>query len=910
MSVRWLMRALVLVASPAIDRDMVVGDLDEEWEERIRPSLGRVAAELWYARESLSLVFGLLRDRLRARWEREPQPRGSARPEGLRPASMRARHRLNGAPVHERGWRNGWATDFRHTVQGLARQPGFTITALLTLGLGVGATVVMFTLVHAAYLLPLPYPDADRLVKVFTGYENSLEGRNPISPLTWQDAENRRDLVDATEVWERRSYHLRDDSGTVRRVEGARVSAGLFGLMGATPAVGRLFLQAEATPGADGAVILSHVMWTQSFGGDSAVLGTTLVLDGGGYEVVGVLEPGFELIRGAELWIPLALGSEWYEPGRRGWEFLETVARLDEGVTPAIAAAGLTDQLVQEAPDRVANVGQRVNVIPLREHLVGDTGAVLLVLLAAVTLVLLIGCANVMNLLLARAESRRHEFALRRALGSGARRLGRLVVLETFLLTAAAGALGVVGAVAVTRAIAASPPANVAALGELAVGWPVVLFAVAVSAGTALLFGMAPVASALTSAPSEVLRESTGRAGGSAYGARIRSGLVVMEVALAVVLVFGVGVTAESFRRLTTMVTGFEADGKLAVKLETPVEGYGGVERGEVYRRIFDRVRALPSVSQAALTYALPLTGVVWSASFDLVEPDPSVADAALGGNMRPVSPGYFRTMGIPLLSGRVLNATDEPGAPPVVVVDEAVARRAWPGRSPLGERIELEVFLGDMQEATVVGVVGNVRDRDLATPGAGHVYFSAWQSPQREMILVAASTGDLLSLAPQIGAVVAEVDARIPVYDVRPLSSLVDATLASPRLGLLLMSTFGAVALLLAAVGVYGVVSYTVVLRTREISTRIALGATPGKVLAMVLRRVTLLWLAGGVAGSIVALAAASIAEGLLFEMDRGNPMILVAAVLGLGLVAVASTTAPARRAARLDGIEVLRRG
>ncbi len=545
-------------------------------EERIRPGVGKLAGELWYVRESLSLVFGLLRARLRARWERDGQSDPGAPVENSRQVPKLNRRRVIRLAGHERDWRNGWATDFRQTAHGLARQPGFTITALLTLGLGVGATVVMFTLVHAAYLLPLPYPDADRLVKVFTGYENSLEGRNPISPLTWQDAENRRDLVDATEVWERRSYHLSDDSGTVRRVEGVRVSVGLFGLTGATPAVGRLFLEAEAAPGADGAVILSHVMWTQSFGGDSGVLGTTLVLDGGGYEVVGVLEPGFELIRGAELWVPLALGPEWYEPGRRGWEFLETVARLDEGITPAVAAAGLTDQLEQEAPDRVANVGQRVNVIPLREHLVGDTGAVLLVLLAAVTLVLLIGCANVMNLLLARAESRRHEFALRRALGSGARRLARLVVLETFLLTAAAGALGVAGAVAVTRAIAASSPANVAALGELTVGWPVVLFAVAVSAGTALLFGMASVASALTSAPSEVLRESTGRAGGSAYGARIRSGLVVMEVALAVVLVFGVGVTAESFRRLTTMVTGFEADGKLAVKLATPVEGYGG----------------------------------------------------------------------------------------------------------------------------------------------------------------------------------------------------------------------------------------------------------------------------------------------------------------------------------------------
>ena len=910
MSARWLVRLLLLAASRPSDRDMVVGDLDEEWEERVRSRLGQLAAQRWYVCEGLSLLMALLWDRIRAPWERPAMAPSIASSKASRPVPIGNLLSLTGAPMNEAHSTTGWIQDFRQTLNGLVRQPGFTVIAVLTLGLGVSGTVVMFTLVHAAYLRPLPYPDADRLVKVFTGYENNLEGRNAVAPLTWQDARNRPDLIESIEVWESRSYHMRGDGGAVRRVDGVRASTGLFQLLGAAPTVGRLFLSEEGNPGRDRSVVLSHGMWTQSFGGDAAVLGATVVLDGVGYQVVGVLEEDFELVRGAELWVPLALGPDWYAPDVRGWEFLETVARLGEGVTPAVAAAGLTDQLEQEAPDRVADVGQRVNVVALREHLVGDTGAALMALLTAVGMVLLIGCANVMNLLLARSETRRREFALRRALGSGARRLARLVFLETSLLSAAAGTLGVAGAVAITGAIGASPPDTIVDLGKLTVGWPVVLFAVVVSAATALLFGLVPVASALTSEPSEVLRGATGRAGGSGRGARLRSALVVMEIALAVVLVFGVGIAAESFRRLNTVATGFEPGGKLALELEAPAEGYSDAERGEVYRRILDRVRTLPGVSQAAVTYALPLTGVAWSGSFERLDPDPLVPETALGGNMRPVSPGYFRLMGIPLLSGRLLDDGDDLGAASVVVIDETVARRAWPGASPLGERIRLPVFLGevaDVEEATVVGVVGDVRDRDLATPGSGHVYFSAWQSPQREMTLVVATAGDVHALTPQIRAAVAEVERQVPVYDAREVASLVDATLASPRLGLLMMGAFGAVALLLAAVGVYGVVAYTVALRTSEICTRIALGATPGNVLATVLRGVSVLWIAGAVSGSIGATIVRSIAGGLVFEMDGGNPTILLVAVVGLGMVALMAAIVPARRAARLDGIEVL---
>lgn len=802
---------------------------------------------------------------------------------------------------------NGWLQDVRQTARGLLRAPSFTIVAVLTLAVGIGGTVIMFTLVHAAYLRPLPYPDADRLVRVFTAYENDLAGRNAIAPLTWQDAVERRDLVRAAEVWQPRSYHL-SDAGTVRRVMAARVSPGLLPLMGATPTLGRLFVKDEGVPGGDRTVILSHDMWAQSFGADAGVIGRTIELDDAGYQVVGVLAPDFALVKGAELWVPLALGPEWYTPGRRGWEFLQAIARLRDGVTPSMAANGLTQQLGREAPDRVANVGQRVNVVPLREHLVGDAGQVLLVLLAAVSMVLVIASANVMNLVLARAEIRRREFALRRALGAGAARLARLVVLETIALSTAGGVLGVGAAIAITRIISTAPPQSLADLGRLTVGWQVVLFAAVLSLGTGLLFGMLPVLGALGLRPGEVLKATGGRAAGSIRGSQIRATMVIAEAALAVVLVFGVGTTAESFRHLTAVAPGFEPGNAVAVNLEMPVEGDGAAQRGEAYRRVLDRVRALPGVSQAVLTYALPLTGVQWSASFDLKEPNPSLPEAALGGNLRPVSPGYFRTMGIPLIEGRPLEDSDAPGAPPVVVIDETLAQRVWSGRSPIGERIDLGVFVGGNREARVVGVVGNVRDRSLSTPPSAHIYFSAWQSPQRRMILVVRPATEDLALTASIRAAIAEVEPRLPVYDVRPVSSVISDSLAAPRLSLLLMGCFAAVALTLAAIGVYGVLSYTVALRTREIGTRIALGATPSSVLGLMLRQVTGLWLVGGIVGGILVFGARSAIQGLLFQVNTGNPVFLGAAIAGLGLVAVAAGAIPARRAARMDCVEALR--
>jgi predicted permease len=889
---RQLFRIMVSLSAPANRREMIIDDLDEEWTYRIRPQVGLLQAHLWYVKESISLVLVFQRDRVSGKWRTHTRPR----------------RRTNGSsPMRIDGFGNGWWQDMRQTVRGLLRTPSFSTIAVLTLAVGMGGTVIMFSLVHAAYLRPLPYPNANQLVRIFTAYEHDLNGRNAISPLTWQDAAQRPELLSDTEVWERRSYHLSDE-GSVRRVPAVRVSPGLFSLLGATPAIGRLFIDDDAIIGGEHSVILSHQAWVQSFGADSAILNRSIVLDDAGYRVVGVLEPDFPLVRDAQMWVPLALGPEWYEGGRRGWEFLEAAGELREGISPAVAGNGLTQQLALEAPDRVERVGQRVNVVPFKEHLVGDAGAVVLVLLAAVIMVLVIGSANVMNLVLARSETRRREFALRRALGAGSGRLARLVVLETLSLSVAGGVTGLLAAAVIMRVVSAAPPDSLASLTPLTVGWQVAAFAAALSISTGLLFGLAPAIGSLGSHPGEALRAAASRNAGSIGGRRFRAALVVSEVALAVVLVFGVGVTAESYRRMTAVEPGFEASEAVAVNLEMPGQGYSGAQRGQTYQRILERVHALSGVSQAALTYALPLTGVQWSASFDLVEPNPSLPESALGANMRPVSPGYFAAMNIPVIEGRVLEDADAPGAPPVVVVDETLARRVWPGRAPIGQRIDLGVFLGGERQATVVGVVGNVLDLGFSSPPSAHLYFSAWQSPQRRMILVAETAGDAQVLAAAIRSAVAQVEPRVPVYDVRPVSSVIAESLEAPRSSLLLMGAFAGVALLLAAIGVHGVLSYTVALRTREIGTRMALGATPTGVVRLILRQVTLLWMAGSVVGGVAAFSLSALVRRMLFDVNPSQPVFVATAIVGLGMVALVAGVVPARRAARLDCIEALR--
>ncbi|NIP60907.1 MAG: FtsX-like permease family protein, partial [Gemmatimonadetes bacterium] len=654
-----LVRALLVRLLPEDERDAAIGDLDEELRTRVLPRRGRAGAALWYLREAGSLLASYLWDRIRG----APAPDRASRPDegGMTMETMR---------------------DAMHATRVIRREPLVSLVVILTLALGIGANAAIFSVVNAALLRELPYPRAERLVRIFNGFEGS-DGTFALSPLDWRDVESRPDLVEAVGVYGETSYHLTIDSREARRLEVARTSPGLLDLLGFRAEVGRGFRPEEAEPGRHRSVILSHRIWTSAFGADPGIVGRTITLDEESYEVVGVAPPDFRVPLQADVWVPLALEpGVWYVPDRRGWEFLYAYGHLSEGVTPEVAARGLTARLAETAPDRVADNGQHLLVRDLREHMVGDTGRALTLLLAAVGFVLLIACANLANLLLARAEARSREFAIRRALGAGTASVARLVFLETLALAAAGGLTGLALARGILGLLARLEVEALAPFGRISVDPGVLAFTAAVTTVTALLFGLGPALRASGADSQGVLREGGSRSGGSRRGGRLRSGLVALQVALALVLLVGLGDSLRSFRRLTATDPGFRPEGVLAVSLELPPSGLERVERAELYRGLLDRVGTLPDVESAGLVNFLPLDGRRWSASFHLVDPPPSMEGVDLGGNMRAASPDYFRTMGIRLLEGRTFTEADGGGAP-VAVVDERAAREAWPGASP-----------------------------------------------------------------------------------------------------------------------------------------------------------------------------------------------------------------------------------
>lgn len=880
----WLPPLLERVLPPD-DVEDALGDLDEDFNERKLPRRGRLRAELWYVAEAVLLVAAVLAHR----WTNQGR---------------------NGGRNPRRSDMGGWSRDLRHALRSVTRRTGTSAVIILTIALGVGAATAMFSVVDATYLRPLPYPDAERLVRVFTGYDNQLDGTNAIAPPSWRDVLDQPDVMRDIGVWSvAESVHLVGD-GEPQRLWAPRVSASLFGVLGMEPALGRTFTDGEEVPGQDDVVVLSHGLWTRAFGADPSVLEETVQLDDRSYRVIGVAPVGFDVPEGTDVWRALALGPDWFTDEYRGWELLGAVGHLAAGIEAPEAARRLSATFAERAPSRATRFGQNHAVVPLREHMLGSTGPALLMLLAAVGLLLLIACANVTSVLLARSEARTREFALRRALGSGAVPLTRLVMLETLLLAMAGGAVGIGLAMMLVRWVGTLDVAGLASFGPPPVDRGVLAFALATSGATALVFGLGPVMRALHADPQSSLKEGHGRAHGTRSGRRVRSALVVAQVAVALILMVAVGTSLQGFYRLTSQDPGFRSENVLTATLELPATGYDPLERVELYRTLLERARGVPGVTSVGLVNGLPLAGTVWSASFDFADPDPAQANMEPGANMRAVSPDYFGTLGLEILEGRGFTEADGPGAPdgPVAVVDRTVAERFWPGRSPVGDRIELGA-LSSQVPATIVGVVSNVLDQGLHAPNSGHVYFPVFQRALRRMVLVARVDGDdPLVRAGALRAVVGEVEPRMPVFDVKTMEAHVRSTVSAPRLGLMLLAAFGGAAVLLAAVGIYGVLAYSVERRTAEIGTRVALGADPSAVTGMVVREALVLWGTGTVLGIAGAMVSARLAAGLVVGLEPARPFLYGAVVLSLGAVALVAALLPAARAARVDPVEALR--
>lgn len=857
------------------DGEHALGDLDEELTRRTEEdALRRARTELWYVVEAASLLLAVVVERV------ERAVTGEANVSGL-------------------------GRDLRHAVRGLVREPGVSLVVTVTLAAAIGATTAIFAVADAVFLRPLPYPDADRLVSIYSGSREDPAAAFALSPLDVRDIGGFDALVEDIGVWTvGETVHL-TDGDEPRRLEAPRATGALFRILGVEPELGRFFLPEEEVLGGDDAVVLSWSLWTGAFGSDAEVVGRSIRLDGRSYRVVGVAPPTDVLPRGAEAWRSLALGPEWYDSGRWGWQFLHGVARLRPGSTPESAARALTKRLAQAVPGRVER-GQTRVVRTLYEERAGTAGPGVLLLLAAVGLVLTMACANVVSVMLARAERRTRELGLRRALGSGSGPLVRGALLEAGVL----GALGCLGGLALARVglsvFASADLEATAALGPLRLDPRVVAFALLVTVSTVVAFGAAPALRALRADPQVVLRDSGARAGPSRRAARLRDSLVVAQVALACTLLASVGLSASAFLRLVDRDPGFRPEGVLTTAIELPAQAYDMEEGVVFYRALMERLRALPGVTNAGAVQYLPLTGRNWSASIELVDPDPSVTDPDPGGNMRPVAPGYFRTLGIAVLEGRTFTDADDDTTGPVVVVDRTVARRYWPEGSPVGRRVHVGALAAEA--ATVVGVVESVPDESLVRPGNGHVYFSVLQRPMRRMVLVLRTDGDPSALSPAVRAAVREADPRIPITDVAALRAVVGRSVAGPRIALLLLVAFGGVAALLAAVGIYGVVAYAVAQRTNEIGTRMALGAAPWVVLRSVVGRAMRLWGAGAALGVVGALAAGLLIPRLTEEARPGDPIPYLAAFAGLAAVALLAALLPASRATAVDPVQALR--
>jgi putative ABC transport system permease protein len=782
----------------------------------------------------------------------------------------------------------------------------------LVLALGIGANAAMFSIVYNVLLRPLAYPQPERLVFV---QETSLRrgGSDPTAPGTyqdWRDQQHVFESIAAAELW---GASL---TGAARpeEVEGLKVSTSLLSVLHVSPAVGRGFLPEDEQAEAGRVVLLSHGLWERRFGGDRSILGASITLSGASYRVIGVMPkefrfPPFWALK-AELWVPLVFPPQ--RRNDRGSRSLRVFARLRDGVSVAQAGAELSTiarRIEQAYPE--SNSDRGVRVMPLGEVVVGQVRPALVVLLGAVAFLLLIACANVANLLLGRASGRQKEIALRLALGAGRWRLVRQLLVESVLLSAAGGALGLLLAWwsihLLTVSIAEASRFTLPRYQEIGLGAEVWLFAFAVSMATGILFGLAPALQFSRPDLHATLKDG-GRGTSRASRTPLRSLLVVGEVAISLMLLSGAGLMLRSFARLGAVDAGFDPRNVLTMRVVLTGSPHGATPEARIsfYREVLGRLGAIPGVESVSGINHLPLAGDLWTFGFNVEgRPAPAPADTP-GAAFRVVFPGYFRTMRIPLLRGRDIDARDDGAAPRVVVINQTMAQRYWPHEDAVGRRIRR-----DSKWFTVVGVVKDVEQRDWGATAGSEFYFSQSQvqeSAGRSLTVVVRTSGDPLVVAGAIQSQVWLLDRDLPIGDVASMQQVVDRAVWQPRFSTTLLGGFAGLALVLAAIGIYGVMSFDVSRRTQEIGIRMALGAKPADVMRSVLGsggKLAVIGTAIGIAGS---LALTRYLKTLLYEVSTTDPATLVGAAALLALVALAAVWLPARRATRVDPVVALR--
>ncbi len=804
--------------------------------------------------------------------------------------------------------------DLRYAWRLLRKTPGFTTVAVLALALGVGANTAIFSVVDAVLLRPLPYHDPSQLVKIWGRFEGIgiPNNQNWISPPEFADFRTLSHAFSNIAAIQSDSFNIA--GGRVpERVGAAEVSASLFPMLGVQAKLGRVFLPEEEQPGRNYVVLLSEGLWRRRFGADPGVVGSKLRVNGLSALVVGVLPGSFQFPSEAEAWAPLAFSNDDLSPSSRGGHGLEVLARIKPGLSLAQARADMASvsrrMIEQNAgyPYKQYNFG--LILTPLLEEMVGDTKTALWILMGAVALVLLIACANVANLLLARASAREREMAIRAAVGASRRRLACQLLTESTLLGLVGGAAGLLlgrwGLAALTNLAAETFPRIAGA--HLNGG--VLAFTLLVSVGASLLFGMAPVFQA-----AQVTHESLkdgGRGSTAGRGAlSLRRALVVAEVALSLMLLTGAGLLLRSFVRLMEVDPGFRPDGVLTMRISLPDAKFtNATQVSAFYRELTERVSKLPGVKSAGLVSALPLTGSGGSGTTTIDSRAVSGVDASPEADQRPVTPGYFQSMGIALARGRYFDARDTSSSAPVAVIDETLANTYWPGEDAVGKRLKLGGAQSTDPWMTIVGVVRHVRYRTLEARSRVTVYWPEAQNPYSSMSLaIRTSLPDPHSLARAVHREILAIDSEQPIYRVRTMHELMVDSVARRRLAMSLLGIFACVALLLAAVGIYGVMSYSVTQRAHEIGIRMALGASRASVMRLVLGQSLSLTLAGVALGLAGSLILANLISSLLFQVPPRDPLTFALVALVLTASALLASYLPARRATQVDPMISLR--
>ena len=834
----------------------------------------------------------------------------AARERARRPLARRVQEwtRQESPPPGDRGGfvqRLGLARDIRHALRMLLRAPAFSLIAIMTFAVGIGANAAVFSVVDGVLLRPLPYPDADRITMVWLDNRREQIKEDITSYPNYRDWRDQNTSYQHLAGYSESAFAL-TGAGEPERLFGAQVTANFFDVMGLTPMIGRLFTTANETEGQDAVVVISHGLWQRRFGGAADVVGKTITLSTRAHEIIGVMPPELKWPERAELWKPLAPSQQVREA--RGSFWLPVVGRLKPGIGVASAQtemAGISTRLEQAYP---GNRGYGANVVALRDQMVGGVERALKVLMGAVAFVLLIACANLANLMLGRTSARRRELAIRTALGAGRARLIRQIVTEALVLAVFGGTAGVLLAIWATKSFVALAGNTLPAGATIGLDARVVLFAIAVATLAALLSGLLPALHASRAAVSDSLREG-GRQGGPAGSRRTRNVLVAAEVALALVLLTGAGLLMRTFWGMQHVDRGFAVDRVAMATVSLPGPSYRTPDLIRAfYNRFLERVRAVPGVESASLTTGVLLPLLANSGTFAFEGKPLPPPDQRLEYPIEFVSPGFFETIGARMVAGRSFTEQDNERGTPAAIVNETLARSIWPGEDPIGKRLKPGDGTDNRPWVTVVGVVRDLRRADVKRPIRGEIYACTLQTTPRTQTLLLRAAGDPAAVMSSVRRELQAIDPQLPLFRVTTLGAQVSDTLNQPRFQATLLGGFAAIALLLATIGIYGVTSHAVGQRTQEVGIRMAMGARRSDVRWLILRQ----HVTPAVVGIAIGIAGAFVLNrflgSLLYGVGAVDPLTYALVTVGVVGVAVAACWIPASRAMRVDPLVALR--